>query len=309
VTGLINCTLTNNSARGGSSLSDGQGGSGYGGALFNLDGQVSLTNDTLASNSVASGTGNASNQADGGAVYNLAYGNNIDTGSPVTDSLILNNNILAKSSGGNDLSSALVNGAGINTTTISGTHNLVMTCSVLINPGVITLTADPNLGPLQNNGGLTSTMLPLSGSPVLGAGVAFAAPTSDQRGVPRPTNGPTDLGSVQVSGVPTSPPPSPPGGGGQTRTPPGLVQAVLSLFLDGARIETANLDAAFFDNEESLAGANTSVLDSLVAALFVPDLGVVQADIAFNLPYAGPFGPIAELAGAAAVFNAVFGPS
>jgi len=61
---------------------------------------------------------------------------------------------------------------------------------------------------LENNGGLTLTMLPQPGSPVLGAGDPSLAPSTDQRGDPRPSGGPTDLGSVQVSVAATS------GGGG-----------------------------------------------------------------------------------------------
>ena len=69
---------------------------------------------------------------------------------------------------------------------------------------------NPLLGALQNNGGPTKTMLPLPGSPVIGAGQAqplFIAyqpdptPATDQRGFPRRTvaNAPIDLGAVQTS--------------------------------------------------------------------------------------------------------------
>jgi hypothetical protein len=106
--------------------------------------------------------------------------------------------------------------------------------------GVITLTADPMLGPLHNNGGPTPTMLPLAGSPVLGAGDPSVASPLDQRGLPRPPNGPTDLGAVQVSVALPSPSPgaSPP-----SPTPPPTLHTppLLALFdslLGG--IETVN---------------------------------------------------------------------
>jgi hypothetical protein len=70
-----------------------------------------------------------------------------------------------------------------------------------ITSGVVTVTSDPQLGPLQNNGGPTFTMLPGAGSPVLGVGNPDVAPATDQRGVARPSGGPTDLGAVQVSGT------------------------------------------------------------------------------------------------------------
>src|SRR5208337_4788767 len=55
-----------------------------------------------------------------------------------------------------------------------------------------------NLGPLQNNGGSTLTCAPLPGSYAIGYGASSGAPTTDQRGVPRPQNGGFDIGAVQV---------------------------------------------------------------------------------------------------------------
>jgi hypothetical protein len=85
-------------------------------------------------------------------------------------------------------------------------------------------------------------MLPSAGSPVLGAGDTSLAPSTDQRGLPRPTNGPTDLGSVQVSGVPTSPPGSSTGSPPTPKPPPTLhTPPLLALFdelLHG--VETVN---------------------------------------------------------------------
>jgi len=70
------------------------------------------------------------------------------------------------------------------------------------------LNADPILGPLTFNGGPTRTHLPLSGSPLTGAGYPFtpggpaadACQGSDQRGVPRPQGEALcDIGAVEVS--------------------------------------------------------------------------------------------------------------
>jgi hypothetical protein len=68
------------------------------------------------------------------------------------------------------------------------------------------LTADPLLGPLQNNGGPTPTMAPATGSPVIDTG--GGCPPTDQRGLPRPDSGETacDIGAYEVQ--------DPPGGGG-----------------------------------------------------------------------------------------------
>ncbi len=196
---LINCTFTNNTARGG----EGDlGGNGFGGAVFNLDGRITLTNTTLADNTVRGGNGTIAGNADGGAIYNLADGQDIYTGNAVVALLFLNNNILAANNGGDhDLVSKVVGHGsnGANGAAVLGGNNLVMSSSGIVSAGVIVSTANPILGSLQDNGGLTQTLLPGAGSPVLGAGAAGLAPATDQRGVARPPNGPIDLGAVQVS--------------------------------------------------------------------------------------------------------------
>src|SRR5690606_4514314 len=61
---------------------------------------------------------------------------------------------------------------------------------------------DPQLGPLQDNGGPTETRVPLDGSPVIdSADPAFApSPDFDQRGAgfPRVVNGVADKGAVEA---------------------------------------------------------------------------------------------------------------
>ena len=68
----------------------------------------------------------------------------------------------------------------------------------------------PNLGPLQNNGGPTLTMAPLSGSPALDQGKSLGL-AEDQRGRPRPFDQPgipnaaagdgSDIGAVEIGAV------------------------------------------------------------------------------------------------------------
>jgi hypothetical protein len=55
-----------------------------------------------------------------------------------------------------------------------------------------------NLGSLQDNGGPTLTCVPQQDSLVIGYGTITGAPSTDQRGVPRPQNGSCDAGAVQV---------------------------------------------------------------------------------------------------------------
>jgi hypothetical protein len=85
--------------------------------------------------------------------------------------------------------------------TLAGDHNLVMTSNISP-PGVIALTADPMLGPLQLNGGQTKTHMPMRGSPVIEAGINPGFP-NEQRGpgYPRTTGGKTDMGSTQFDSI------------------------------------------------------------------------------------------------------------
>jgi CSLREA domain-containing protein len=80
----------------------------------------------------------------------------------------------------------------------------------LAQPGDVQGT-DPVLGPLANNGGPTSTHLPLAGSPAIDRGTPTECPPIDQRGLGRPANGGggpvCDKGSVEVGAGPPPPPP------------------------------------------------------------------------------------------------------
>jgi hypothetical protein len=56
-----------------------------------------------------------------------------------------------------------------------------------------------HLGPLQNNGGPTDTMLPAAVSPVINTGDPAACQADDQRGVVRPQAGGCDIGAAERS--------------------------------------------------------------------------------------------------------------
>ena len=83
--------------------------------------------------------------------------------------------------------------------TLTGSHNLIGFSLVTPMPAG-TLTVDPELGPLQDNGGATWTHIPLLGSPAIGAGKANAF-TTDQRGTgfPRVVGPAPDIGAVEYS--------------------------------------------------------------------------------------------------------------
>jgi hypothetical protein len=219
---ITDCTFTSNTARGGDGAGGGQGGEGDGAAVFNLDGSVTLNDDTLAKNSVRGGSGSGSAVFPGtGTVYTLIGGDLIQTGAEPSATLTLNNNILSNTIGpsagtGDDLVSQGRMGAEV---TITGGNNLVQSQHLTdtnIAPGVITQTADPQLGPLQDNGGLTHTLAIQASSPAFGGGnpSASGVPTTDQTGNPRVSpNRRLDLGAFQVQASPPRlplPPVSPP---------------------------------------------------------------------------------------------------
>ena len=81
--------------------------------------------------------------------------------------------------------------------TLLGTDNLVVSSNVALPPG--TLSVDPMLGPLRNNGGLTRTRMPMTGSPVVDMGNNVQGTAADQRGsgYPRMIGATPDIGAVE----------------------------------------------------------------------------------------------------------------
>ena len=204
--------------------SAGGGGAGFGGAIFGIYALLSFTNSTFSANAAVGGAGGnlygsagsngmglggaifivdcsvdvlnatfAYNQADegGGGICNLAYADK--------SSVFMRNTILADTlSGATDyLSTNQAGGSNMDL----GNNNLIQLNSGF--GGGIVSTADPRLGPLQDNGGPTWTHALLNGSPALDAGDNSGLPATDQRGYPRVAdgngNGPAivDLGAVE----------------------------------------------------------------------------------------------------------------
>jgi len=204
---LINSTLSANSADGGnggaggglSGAGGGDGGPGFGGGLFNLDGTVTLISSTLDANTVNPGAGSGSNSSSGdsdaGAVFNFAFGK-LPTGATANATLTLTDTILADSVGSsNDLVNLTDSSAGSGMATVAASFSFIQNA----NTGSFT-DESALLGPLQNNGGPTPTMLPQQGSPVIDAGDPnfTPPPATDQRGFARVANGRIDIGSVEV---------------------------------------------------------------------------------------------------------------
>jgi hypothetical protein len=162
---ISNCTFSENVA--------GAGAGGYGGALINNGtyGFLPVIDSTIAANSAAS---------NGGGIMNVGGG-----------FVALNGTIVANSTSGGD------------TYQDSGQGSAFLGSGDLIGDGsnlsglTLSLSGNPLLGPLQNNGGPTQTMALMPGSPAIGAGTAITGITTDQRGFSRPTSNP-DIGAFQT---------------------------------------------------------------------------------------------------------------
>jgi len=206
-------TLTNSTVSGNSAAN------GNGGGIFGF-GAVTLTNSTVSGNSAT---------FDGGGIYAF-------NGGTITNSTIANNTADADNNG-TGIGGGIFNvgglftirnsiiagnfdtpnnaGAGAINPDVSGVftdggNNLIgdttgstnFTVSALV--GTAANRLDPQLVPLANNGGTTQTHALLVGSPALDAGNnAFAAGlTTDQRGLPRISNGTVDIGTFEFQVTP-----------------------------------------------------------------------------------------------------------
>lgn len=189
---ISSSTLASNTAQGGGTAPN--AGEGLGGAIFNLSGTVSVSDSTLAGNTAADG---------GGALYNLVY----DAATARTASVTLTRSVLAGSAGSvpdvaSDKPTMVAGGAtNLGSATVDAAGSWIQAIDER-GGGTITgplLAGDPGLGPLQDYGGLTQTMRPDFNSPLLDAGPATGCPGSDQRGALRPVGPACDLGAVELA--------------------------------------------------------------------------------------------------------------
>ena len=180
---LTNSTVTLNTARVGAGVTN------YGTAT--------LTNVTISGNTAANNGGGILNEAiatltNVTITNNTAlptYGGGIQNGS--TGPITLRNTIVANSSSGQACSGTITsNGHNLssdNTCGFTGTGDLNNT--------------DPLLGPLQDNGGPTSTHALLPGSPAIDTADPANFPSTDQRGIPRPQGRGPDIGAYEWTPV------------------------------------------------------------------------------------------------------------
>ncbi len=178
-------------ATGGTTGGDGgSGGNGGGGGAIEIsNGTLTLLNDTIAGNS-AGGLG-AGGTPGAGPTAGSAGGNGnagVGGGFGPSGTATIQNSLLASNSGGN-CGGVTINDAG---------HNLSFgdaSCPLTFTTG------DPNLGPLQDNGGPAETIslgpdsAAIDQIPATGAG----CPATDERGVTRPSGSACDIGAYEVA--------------------------------------------------------------------------------------------------------------
>jgi len=145
---------------------------------------TAMTNVTVSNNTAANGGGVYDKKVTDFTMINVTITGNAASGSgggvyQTSGAFTLKNTIVANStSGGNCFGTITSSGYNLdsaNTCGLSGTGDLINT--------------DPQLGPLQNNGGTMSTHALLSGSPAIDAGTNTGCPAVDQRGISRPRDG------------------------------------------------------------------------------------------------------------------------
>jgi hypothetical protein len=158
------------------------GDNAYGGGLYVFGGTVSIDHSTLAGNQAIGG------YSDPGYQPGYSAGDDIFNGLgqsalQIYDTILDSDLFGGFTSLGHNLIGNTVWGSGFAATDL--------------------LNVNPQLGPLQDNGGPTQTMALLASSPAINAGDNTGAPAYDQRGVgfPRIVGGTIDIGAFEVQNI------------------------------------------------------------------------------------------------------------
>jgi hypothetical protein len=193
--GIVNNSGTfsiSNSTISGNTSSTGAGG----GINNNNGGNLNIANSTISGNTAGTG-GGIFNDSVTMVINSTISGNTAGTGGGINNNfggtLNIANSIIANSITGGDYAGGGTIG------TIGTNSNILVEDGTL--PGTSEITGDPNLGPLQNNGGTTFTMALGTGSVAIGAGDATISNDrpingKDQRGVTRSPTTPS-IGALE----------------------------------------------------------------------------------------------------------------
>jgi hypothetical protein len=181
---VTNSTFANNSAAGG-------------GGIANFEsGTLIVTNSTFSANTAGTFNGNGI-VAVGGGMY-VGQNRSLVT---LNGDIVTGNVNAASGASPDDISGSVGLSSADNLIGIGGSGGLVDGHNGnQVGVGV----ADVGLGLLASDGGPTQTFAIGPGSLALGRGVTETITTTDQRGVPRPVNQPSDAGAYQYSEDPAS---------------------------------------------------------------------------------------------------------
>ncbi len=272
---VVNSTIAGNQAVGGPSV----GSDSFGGGLFVGGGATAtLTNVTVADNKASLNQGNAGS-ASGGGIDN-------DGGTVTLVNTLVAQNIAITNP---DYSGAAGTGSGHNligsadgSTGFSNAHADLFGSNA--NP------LDPQLGPLQDNGGPTQTIALLPGSPALHAGdasVQSVTGSNDQRGpgFVRMANGAIDIGAFEVQPPPSPPPPPPP-----PPSPPPSPHGLSPTPKPPPTLHTPALLALFDELLHGVETVNGNETEEVIDSLFGISLLVSTYDGAGNLESVTLFG-------------------
>lgn len=167
------------------------------GGAFNIDrSEVDFTNVTFAGNAATSGRGGALSTNRGLlTLRNCTLSNNASAGDG-TEIAASNDPVIT-------IENSILSGPGrfdvcMQEYTSDG-HNLATDESCGLSSGGDIAPADPSLRGLRDNGGSTSTLALLTGSPAIDAGGGQSTAT-DQRGVARPVGPAPDIGAYEAEG-------------------------------------------------------------------------------------------------------------
>ena len=197
---LAGCTISGNSATGHRD-----------GGIEHYEGTMTLTNCTVSGNTAAIGGGIHDFYQNTTLTNCTVSGNTAVAGGGIAAQqegvVSFKNTIIADNSDTNGAPDCWVDPIGTYTLKSYGFSLVEDTSGCRIseeaNPGTDITGQDPNLGPLQNNGGSTETQALLEGSPAIEAALdctlidGTSPVTEDQRGVSRPQGDYCDIGAYE----------------------------------------------------------------------------------------------------------------
>ncbi|WP_440222723.1 IPTL-CTERM sorting domain-containing protein [Dokdonella sp. MW10] len=156
----------------------------------------SLTNSTITLNTANASNSSGTYGAEGGGVVILIGKGGKDSAPQGVGAANIGSSILFGNSGGGTLFGADL--GGTTGAAVTGANALVGSSTLTLPPG--TLSGNPLLAPLANNGGPTQTHALGTGSPAIDAGNNAAALETDQRGegFPRVSGTAADIGAYET---------------------------------------------------------------------------------------------------------------